>query len=471
MKGAVSSGHPLTTEAAIEVLERGGNAFDAMVAAGFVSSVTEPTLTSLGGGGFCLVHKARNGERVLYDFFVNTPGLGIDDIKRPELIPVDLRFKCTMQRFYIGMGSIAVPGVLKGLIDCYYDLCTMDMDDIIKPALRYLTDGVVVTEQQIYQLEILKPILTFSDYGREIFSLDSKGRLYNPLLKEFLSLRSPERWIEIFYDSGAKRLHNMMRQHRALLSYKDMQNYKTIKRRPLRCAYRGGEIITNPPPSTGGTLICVALKYMDRHNYNILSRPERMLLRVRAMEEMFNVKSATAGTTHISIIDSYGNAASMTTSNGTGSGCFFPDTGIMLNNMMGEDDLHPQGFFNSPPGIRVSSMMSPAFIMRNNKTHAILGSGGSKRIRTAMLQVISNLIDEEMTVREAVESPRIHLDDKGVLQIEAGFNEEIIDYLKEHYRVNVWSEKDLYFGGVHTVMADFSGCGDPRRDGCYKRID
>ncbi len=470
MKGAVASGHHLTTDAAIEILDRGGTAFDALVAAGFAATVTEPTLTSLGGGGFCLVHRADRRETVLYDFFVNTPGLGQDLTKKPQLIPVDLQFRSTLQRFYIGPGSVAVPGMLRGLLDCYTGLCNMDIDDIIAPAIRYLNEGVTLTEQQCYQLQILRPILNFSSYGKEIFRPDRRGRIYNPLLKEFLSLRSISRWLDIFYGSGAKKLQEEMQKEGAWLNLRDMQRYETVKRAPLRCNYRGFEIITNPPPSSGGSLICAALGHMDRHEYSNLSFAERMLLRVRAMEEMIQLKASSAGTTHISIIDSRGNAASMTTSNGTGSGCFFPDTGIMLNNMMGEDDLHPEGFFTLPPGTRIGSMMSPTFIRKGDLIHAILGSGGSKRIRTAILQVISNLIDESMDVREAVNFPRFHLDDKGVLQVEPGFPDEIIKRLEGDYTLNVWTEKDLYFGGVHTVTADFSGAGDPRRDGSFRRI-
>ncbi len=470
MKGAVASGHPKTTEAAAYILRKGGNAFDAMVAAGFAATVAEPTLASLGGGGFLLVYKAETLEEVLYDFFVDTPGKD-SDIATARLVPVDLHFKSTVQRFYIGMGSVAVPGTLKGLIECYHDLCSMEMEDLISPTLRYLDEGVEVTEEQIYQIEILKPILTFTEYGKEIFDISHSRRLFNPLLREFLKNCSPESWIETFYCSGAEALVEEVRKAGGILTKRDMAEYKVFRRTPLGCSYRGFDIVTNPPPAMGGELICHALKFLSKRDLSSVKEKDRVSLTVKAMEEMKRCKGVFAGTTHISILDAAGNAASMTFSNGTGSGCFFPGTGIMLNNMMGEDELHPKGLFSSHPGVRVNSMMSPTLIKRDDRIYAILGSGGSKRIRTAMLQVILNLIDVGMDVRDAVEASRIHLDDEGVIQAEPDFAPEVIAALKELGPVNQWQSKDLYFGGVHTVMSDYSGWGDSRRGGSFQRVE
>jgi gamma-glutamyltranspeptidase/glutathione hydrolase len=470
MRGAVSSGHPLTTEAAIEMLRKGGNAFDAAVAAGFASVVTEPTLSSLGGGGFLLAHLSDSKDTVVYDFFVNAPGKGAPEGTVPRMIPVQLEFKATVQKFYIGMGSVAVPGVLKGLVRIYDDLCSMEIKDLIVPTLRYLEEGVPLTEKLLYQIEILKPILNLTEYGREIFDTYRTDRLYNPLLKEFLSLCSPQAWIDEFYIKGGRRLAEEMSKEGGILTFKDMEDYEVQIHYPLECNYRGYRILTNPPPSLGGRLICMALDYLGQFHMTSLSPSDRQILRCSAMKEMNRYKASKTGTTHISIIDGKGNAVSMTLSNGTGSGCFLPDTGIMLNNMMGEEDLHPEGFFKTPPGQRVASMMSPTFIKKNRRIHTVLGSGGSKRIRTAILQVILNLIDEGMSVRDAVEAPRLHLDDEGVVQIEPGLDDKTVAALSKIYRVNLWESKDLYFGGVNTVMGNYTGWGDSRRGGHFMSI-
>ena len=117
--------------------------------------------------------------------------------------------------------------------------------------------------------------------------------------------------------------------------------------------------------------------------------------------------------------------------------------------------------------MRVSSMMSPGFIKKDGQIQVVLGSGGSKRIKTAMLQVIVNLLEFNMTLQDAIESPRIHLDDRQILQIEPGFDNNVIQQLTQHYSTNLWSEKNLYFGGVHAVSGSKDGWGDSRRGGSF----
>jgi len=139
----------------------------------------------------------------------------------------------------------------------------------------------------------------------------------------------------------------------------------------------------------------------------------------------------------------------------------------MLNNMMGEDDLHPEGFHASPPGQRVSSMMSPSLLLKNDAVAMVIGSGGSKRIRTAITQVLSAIIDFNIPVQQAVESPRIHWDGS-IMQAEPDLPLEAIAALKKHWPVNIWSTVDVYFGGVHTVIPNIAGGGDPRRGGSVR---
>jgi gamma-glutamyltranspeptidase/glutathione hydrolase len=467
MKGAVASGHPLTTEAACDMLLRGGNAFDAILAAAFASFVTEPTLASLGGGGFLIVHRAESDEDVLYDFFVNAPGKGSQSKEKPALHPVGIQFKSTVQVFHTGMGSVAVPGALKGLILCYEELASMDIEDILQPALRYLGEGVEVNELQRYLLHLLIPILASTSYGKEIFEgKDRGGRLFNPLFREFLSLRSPYAWLNMFHGEGSDAFSEEVRREGGLLTARDLREYAVRKREPLATRYLGYEILTNPPPSFGGGLLLKALDFMA--DGQVLTPEEELL--AEAMDVMNRARQGVSGTTHMSVVDGEGNAAGMSLSNGSNCGCFLGNTGIMLNNMMGEDDLFPRGFFTVAPGERVGSMMSPTLIKHEGRPYAVLGSGGSKRIKTAMLQVIYHLLKRRVPVREAVESPRIHLDDEGVLQAESGFSEDALAVLSTRYRVNLWNAKDLYFGGVHAVMGSLEGWGDSRRGGCFQAL-
>lgn len=137
---------------------------------------------------------------------------------------------------------------------------------------------------------------------------------------------------------------------------------------------------------------------------------------------------------------------------------------------MGEDDLHPQGFHSSPPGIRVSSMMSPSMVTGSEGVELVLGSGGSKRIRTAIMQVMINYLDFHLDIRSAVEAPRIHLDGETV-QMEPGYPDEAVTVASRAGQVNVWKEPDVYFGGVHAVEPEGGCAGDPRRGGVCQTAD
>ncbi len=183
-----------------------------------------------------------------------------------------------------------------------------------------------------------------------------------------------------------------------------------------------------------------------------------------------NHAPARRGTTHISVIDRSGETVSLSLSNGEGNGGLVPGTGIMLNNMLGEEDINPRGFHRWPTDRRLASMMAPTVVHLADGRLAAAGSGGSNRIRTAILQVLSNLVDFGMTARRAVHSPRIHYE-RGRLGVEGGYRKrEIARLIADYPDHRLWPGRNLFFGGVHTALADpaagrFSGAGDPRRDG------
>ena len=180
--------------------------------------------------------------------------------------------------------------------------------------------------------------------------------------------------------------------------------------------------------------------------------------------ERERVLPAAGGTTHVSVSDRAGNAASLSLSNGEGSGYVVPGTGVMLNNMLGEDDLHPGGFHVQPPGTRVGSMMSPTLVLEGDSVRLVVGSGGSKRIRSAILQVVTGLLDAGLSLRAAVEAPRQHWDGEQ-LQVEPGIPANVLAALEARWRVNPWKERNLYFGGVHAVVPGVEAAADPRREG------
>lgn len=494
-KGIAASGHPLVSRAAVDILQQGGNAFDAAAAAGFASCVAEPALTSLGGGGFLLAY--HEGKATLFDFFSDTPGQGLPDTAiAPHFFPVTIQFPGSNQVFNIGHGSVAVPGNLKGFLHLHRTLGRLALTEVLKPAVCMARDGIKVNPQQAYFLKILEPILTSSVRGSDLFSADglplAQGSLYrNSALAKFLK-KLPEEGERSFYRGDlAAAIDRQMRRNNGLLTEKDLLSYRVIERDPLTIGFRGKfTLLTNPPPSSGGPLIVKTMRLLEhlslqkfawgsfQHLYRLAESmreidaarvpppsPNQEAPEAWCRKTADQIRTSSGGTTHISVSDGEGNVASMTTSNGEGSGCMVPGTGIMFNNMMGEDDLHPDGFHSSPPGVRISSMMSPSILLENGRPFVVLGSGGSKRIRTAILQVLINLIDFGMDLEAAILSPRIHWDGE-VLQMEPGFPAESVGAIRAVMPVNLWNEKNMYFGGVHAITAQ-KGAADPRRGGAW----
>jgi gamma-glutamyltranspeptidase/glutathione hydrolase len=269
--------------------------------------------------------------------------------------------------------------------------------------------------------------------------------------------------------------------------------YEVVERRPARAAYRGREVLTNPPPSSGGILLALALDLLERrggpHDVRALvevmdqanrSRTEDFLtgLHTEGYLEGFLAREAArhlGSTTHISVLDAEGTSASVTCSNGSCSGVIVPGTGLHLNNMLGEEDLNPLGFHLHEPGRRVPSMMAPTLVLRAGRPEVVLGSAGSNRIRSAILQTLLAVVDLGLGAQEAVERPRVH-PEGGVVQAEPGIDPAALESLEAAgWTVQRWAERNLYFGGVQAVARDpltgeLSGGGDPRRGGASVRV-
>jgi gamma-glutamyltranspeptidase/glutathione hydrolase len=270
-----------------------------------------------------------------------------------------------------------------------------------------------------------------------------------------------------------------------VLTREDLAAYRVVERAPLVEDYRGWRVLLNPPPAGGGTAVARLLRVfstLDPASFRFgdgdhlarlaLTMREGERLRgvplddERAMAEASaTVRSFSRGTTHLTVADAEGNVASMTTSNGEGSGYVVPGTGgIMLNNMMGEDDLHPAGWHQDPPGVRISSMMCPTVVLGDEGPRLALGTGGSKRIRTALFQVLTHVLDLGLPLADAIRAPRVHWDGESV-QAEPGYDDAAYARLAEALPVNRWAVGDMYFGGVHAVEPSGDAAADARREG------
>jgi len=511
--GVVAAGHPATADAAAAILEAGGNAFDAVIAGQFAACVAEPVLCSLGGGGFLLTRKGQGPVEAL-DFFVQTPLR-----KRPpgeiEFLPILADFGDAQQEFHIGLGSVATPGMVAGLFAAHRRYASLPMPVLLEPAIRLAREGVLVNALQAYAFRIVGAIYAHTEDSRQLYasptlpgSLVVEGDLLRQtqLANSLERLaREGERWF--YQDEFAHLVAERCGREGGLLSPDDLRRYRAEIREPVTLDYRGNRIWINPPPSSGGLLLGFALKLLEsldpvRQGFGSTAHLEplarvmeltdrarleaqpggdgpvdarRLLdpgLLARYLNEVAGRSPALRGTTHLSVMDAVGNVASLTASNGEGCGVLIPDTGIMLNNMLGEQDLNPRGFFRWRENERLTSMMAPTLLSRPDGSEFALGSGGSNRIRTAILQVLVNLLDFGMPLENAVEASRIHLEE-GLLSVEAGFDAAIDlgPLLAQYPKHRVWRERSLFFGGVHAVGLDragFSGAGDARRGGVVR---
>ena len=511
-RGVVAAGHALTAESAASVLREGGNAFDAVVAALATACVAEPVLASPGGGGFLLARPADAAARV-YDFFVQTPARSraLADI---EFFPIDADFGETTQQFHVGRGTIAVPGMLRGLFACHDELGRMPIRDLFAPACALARGGVRVTEFQAYLFRVVQEVYRASrpmfecyrglaDPTQMIAAGETLTQTELGDALEAIAIEGPD----IFYrgEIGARLLADL--RDAGQLVRADLEGYRVERREPLVVDYRGARVLTNPPPSSGGVLAALALRLLAGQDpaalgagtpawLSLLAEVLRVCREARLeaatadpggangllldpvfvrrwQHELAGRPRALRGTTHVSIIDGDGNLAAATTSNGEGAAYLVPGTGIIMNNILGEADLNPGGFQRWPGNTRMTSMMMPSAVLWPDGRKLAIGSGGSNRIRSAVLQVLLNVLDFDLDVEQAVHAPRIHVEDQ-LLSVEGGFDLERLAPLLEAWPEHqTWRTANLFFGGAHAVEQhgeDWHGAGDPRRDGVCIRL-
>lgn len=508
-RGAVAAGHPLTAHAAAEMLRAGGNAFDAATAAFFTACAAEPVLASLGGGGFLLAMPQGAAPRV-YDFFTHTPL-----VRRPparldfEKAVVD--FGSARQIFYMGYGAAAAPGAVAGILQAHTEHGRMPLREVAAPAVGAAREGVRVTAAQATVFGFVEPIYVSRPSARELFeSPAAPGRV----LREGEAMRFPQladvvetlaaEGRDFFYRGEIASLIHRQLADCGHLTRDDLAGYEVALRKPLTRRCHGATLFTNPPPAAGGALTAfgVALAERCRRPGDAFGDPDTLLtlagilhatreahvnaaaagevdggggsLLDRALLDEYaagivNRATARNGTTHISIVDAAGNAAALTVTNGAGCGEVLPGTGIMLNNMLGEEDVSPRGLHRWRCNQRLSSMTAPTMLSSRNKV-TVTGSGGSNRIRSALVQVAINLVHHAMGVEQAVRAPRLHYDDN--LYIEGGFGDAAVKALRDAWPgAVVFPGANFFFGGANTVQMDaagrIQGCADPRRGGVF----
>ncbi len=513
--GVVAAGHPVSAQCGAEALRAGGNAVDAALGAMLASFACEPMLTGLGAGGYMLI-ASPDSTPVLLDFFVQAPGRGADPSARAALVPIRVSFGDAIQEFNIGAASVGGYGVPAGVCEASRRFGSMPLAELVKPAVRLARDGVPLTLQQAYVIEILADIATSTPESAALFApegtlLRAGDVIRQPELGDALERLGAE-GAEPFYDGDVgSAIVDWLAARGGMLTREDLAAYAVVDRPPVRVPYRDREVLTNPPPSAGGILLAHAFTMLGaapgppgvESVVAVMERAQRERTpeflaglddpefvqrflgratsgggwaasgggRVESGGAIAEPSEPTGGgplgsTTHISVIDRAGRACSVTCSNGSCSGVIVPGTGVHLNNMLGEQDLNPLGFHRHRPGRRLPSMMAPTIVLREGRPELVLGSAGSNRIRSAILQTIIRVIDDEILAPEAVEAPRLHFEE-GVVYVEPGIDVAALEAAGR--TVARFRDRNLFFGGVQAVQratgGDFWGGGDPRRGG------
>ncbi|MCU8033692.1 MAG: gamma-glutamyltransferase [Shewanella sp.] len=526
--GMVASQEALASRTGVEILKQGGNAVDAAVAVAFSLAVTLPRAGNIGGGGFMLVHIAKENKTIAIDYREMAPSKAKKNIFLDE--NGDAVEKLSREH---GL-AVGVPGTVMGMSLALEKYGTMTLAQVTAPAIKMAQEGISITPDLAQSLAGLKRRMTQWPTTAAIFyKADGSDYQVDDILKQpelahSLSLIA-EKGTKGFYEGEtATKLINAVKEAGGIMTLDDLKNYKVVEREPVRGEYRGYEVVSMPPPSSGGVHIIEMLNvlqqfpidklghntaqtihlmaetmkyaYSDRSEY--LGDPDFYKVPVRALTSkdyaqkiasQIAMNKATPSaeikpgklapyesdqTTHFSVVDKWGNAVSNTyTLNFSyGSGLVAKGTGILLNNEMDDFSAKPGvpngyglvgGDANSVEGNkRPLSSMSPTIVMKDGKPFLVTGSPGGSRIITTTLQVIMNVIDHGLNIAEASNAARVHHQWlPDELRVESSFNRDTISLLEaKGHKVKVQSA----MGSTQSIMVTeqgIFGASDPRHSG------
>jgi len=459
VQAAVAAGHPATVEAGVEILGDGGTAADAAVAASLASCVAETVMTGLLGGGHGIYFDAGTGRARNLDCFVAVPGVG-DEPKSTELLELDIVFGNASVHYSVGIASCGVPGLPAGLAALHAEHGRLRWPRLVEPALRLAKTGVDFPPAHAACLAMLEPVMTMNE-GARIYApagtlLPAGARLEQPGLVAALELVAGAGPESAYTGTLAAALLELMEEREGLVTRADLEGYEARWSDPVEVTFAGTRVQTR----TGLSDLVQLLAGLPR--LRGIEPAERALTLTRSLDG----RDGEGHTTNLAVVDSDGSACVLTTSLGLGSGDFVHGYDLHLNSMLGETDL-----IRGPlePGARMGSMMAPTIALDGEGVALAAGAAGGTRLRSAMLQVVSGVLDEGLPVEEAVIRQRLHPAD-GLVNLEDGFEPEVAATLVDAgYEVRVWDTRHHYFGGVSAVTR--TGCaGDPRRSGAAQAL-
>jgi gamma-glutamyltranspeptidase / glutathione hydrolase len=462
VKAGVAAGHPATMNAGIEILEDGGSAADAAVAASLASCVSETVMTGLLGGGHGIYFHAASGRARLLDCFVAVPGLGAER-REVELVELAVPFGAELVHYAVGAASCAVPGLPAGLDALWREYGRLPWLRLVEPALELAGAGVEFPPAHAACLGMLAPVMTMNE-GARIYSpggslLAGGERLEQPGLVPALEAMASEGAASVYGGAIAEALLALIDERGGLVTRDDLSAYRAAWSVPEEVAYRGARFQAR----RGLSDVLQALEALERlPALDGTPEPDRALTLVRALGEV----GPEGHTTNLVTADAAGDVCVLTTSLGLGSGDFLPGLDLHLNSMLGERDLVRRAL---EPGERMASMMTPAFARDDSGLLLAAGAAGGTRLRSALVEVVAGVLDEGLEPEEAVARPRLHPAGR-IVHLEPGFDQATIDRLEaEGFEARIWAAPHHYFGGVSLITRS-GAAGDPRRDGAARML-
>ena len=447
----VAAGHPATCAAGLEILEAGGSAADAAVAASLASCVAETVMTGLLGGGHAIHYDAATGAVRNLDCFVSVPsGEGA------PLVDLQVPFGTELVHYAIGAASCAVPGVPAGFHALWESYGTLPWPRLVEPALALARDGVAVTPAHAACLAMLAPVFTL-DEGARIYSpggalLEAGDRLEQPGLAVALEAIAEEGAATVYTGSVAESLVALCEDRGGAITRADLAAYEARWTDPVEVAFRGTRFLSRGGLS-GVPEALAALPALDG-----AGETERVLTLV---ELLAGTPAGEGHTTNVVTADRDGNVCVITTSLGLGSGDYLPGLDLQLNSMLGEAELLLGPLV---PGERMESMMAPSLALDGHGPALAIGSAGGSRLRTALVGVADAVLRERLDPQDAVDRPRFHPVGT-VLNAEPGVDDDALEALRAAgWDVRVWPGRHHYFGGV-SLIARAGPAADPRRSG------
>jgi gamma-glutamyltranspeptidase/glutathione hydrolase len=458
VKAGVAAGHPATAAAGAEILDDGGSAVDAAVAAGLASCVAETIMTGLLGGGHAIVLDAASGSVRNLDCFCAVPGLGgpNDGEIRPDLPHLEVPFGAEIVHYAVGAASCAVPGVPAGLGELWRTYGRLPWRRLVEPSLRLAREGVPLPPAHSSCLRMLEPVMTMRE-GARIYApggtlLAPGDVLRQPGLVPALESLADEGAEGAYRGTIAAALLDLSEERGGLITRDDLNAYEPQWNEPTETPWLGLRFLSR------GGLSGVAATLARLGSVRGLSPAARLLALVAALDGTTGVETHT---TNLVAVDGDGNACVLTTSLGLGSGDWLPGLDLHLNSMLGETDLLHGAL---RPGARMDSMMAPSLAFDRDGLALAIGAAGGTRLRTALVTTAAGILDEGLDPQSAVDRPRVHPAGT-VVNAEPGADEEGLQALEANgWTVRRWPERHHYFGGVSAIGRG-GHAADPRRSG------